>query len=444
MSLGPEINLSAEDVEKAVKSLSEFIKFDTVSGTGPEGPYDKCVAYLRSQCEELDLDCQILSESLPGKPLFVATWAGEDDSLPCLILNSHYDVVPVIAESWTVPAFAGLRKDGRIYGRGTQDMKCVCIQYIEAVRQLKKNGFSPRRSMHLTFVPDEEIGGVEGMCILLQSEWYTNIKQGPGVALALDEGLASEDDDYSVFYGERLPWWVRVHAEGATGHGSRFIDGTAVEAIVRVVNEALRFRSEQRALLHGGGCAHGCDHSVAAKSTLGDVTTLNVTRVHAGISSGGKPVLNVIPSEAEACFDIRITPHTDPHDIKDMLDAWCKTENAANNSAKTPSARVSWEWINPGALQHATTTVDQANPWWVLFKATLVDKCKVNLKPQVFPAATDSRFLRAEGVRALGFSPMRRSPILLHEHDEYIDEAVFVEGVQVYVILLEALGSTDV
>ena len=59
----------------------------------------------------------------------------------------------------------------------------------------------------------------------------------------------------------------------------------------------------------------------------------------------------------------------------------------------------------------------------------------------MFPAATDSRFLRALGVKAMGFSPMRNSPILLHENDEYLDESVFLEGVNVYVKLLRALAS---
>jgi hypothetical protein len=52
-----------------------------------------------------------------------------------------------------------------------------------------------------------------------------------------------------------------------------------------------------------------------------------------------------------------------------------------------------------------------------------------------------SRFLRALGIKALGFSPIRKSPILLHEHDEYIDESIFLEGCDVYVTLIRALSS---
>jgi len=120
--------------------------------------------------------------------------------------TSHYDVVPTIDEYWNVPAFEGLRKDGNIYGRGAQDMKSVCIQYLTAISKLKASGFLPLRTICLSFVPDEEVSGVDGMRILLTSKWFSSLSIG----LALDEGLANESDKYSVFYGERLPWWIKV------------------------------------------------------------------------------------------------------------------------------------------------------------------------------------------------------------------------------------------
>ena len=80
-------------------------------------------------------------------------------------------------------------------------MKCVCIQYIEAIRKLHaiNPSFRPQRTIHLTFVPDEEVGG-SGMLTFLSSNVYKSL---PGIALALDEGLASTDETYSLFYGER-------------------------------------------------------------------------------------------------------------------------------------------------------------------------------------------------------------------------------------------------
>lgn len=67
----------------------------------------------------------------------------------------------------------------------------------------------------------------------------------------------------------------------------------------------------------------------------------------------------------------------------------------------------------------------------------------VDIEPEIFPASTDSRFLRELGIPALGFSPMRNTPILLHDHNEYIDEGIFLEGIGVYERLVTALASAQ-
>lgn len=360
--------------------------------------------------------------------MVVAAWTGSEPDLPCILLNSHYDVVPAMQELWTVPAFEGVLRDGRIYGRGAQDMKCVCVQYIVALRKMRTSGFVPRRTVVLSFVPDEEIGG-GGMRRLMSSSFFRGLKIG----IALDEGLASESDRLSVFYGERLPWWVKIEATGNTGHGSRFIESTAVEQLVGVVNKALEFRKDQRDLLYGAGKHAGCAHAVA--KSLGDVTSLNVTMLRSGVQSNGVDVLNVIPPLAEAAMDIRISPHVAPAQIGDMISSWCQ-------DCRLDGGAVRWRFAEEAASQHAVTSTDPAaNPWWGVFTKVLEEELGVGCDSCVFPAATDSRFLRAMGIRAIGFSPMRRSPILLHEHDEYIEEAVFVEGCEVYVRLLSALAS---
>ena len=155
-------DFSAEETESCIQKFVEIIRFPTVSALGPSnGAYDACADFLMKLCTEAGLvDVSILEDSLPGKPIVLATWMGKDPGLPQILLNSHYDVVPVQEEDWTVPAFDGLRKDGKVYGRGTQDMKCVCVQYVIAIDKLIKKGFIPERTVHLSFVPDEEIGGV--------------------------------------------------------------------------------------------------------------------------------------------------------------------------------------------------------------------------------------------------------------------------------------------
>lgn len=103
---------------------------------------------------------------VPGKPVVLMTLCGSDPRLPSILLNSHTDVVPVTAvgpqapapdrvqEKWTHAPFAAeMTPDGRIYARGSQDMKCVGIGYFEAIRRLRASGRTLRRTVHLSFVP---------------------------------------------------------------------------------------------------------------------------------------------------------------------------------------------------------------------------------------------------------------------------------------------------
>ncbi|XP_013401828.1 aminoacylase-1-like, partial [Lingula anatina] len=81
-------------------------------------------------------------------------------------------------------------------------MKCVGIQYLEAIRKLRQNGVVPVRTVHVTFVPDEQVGSEEGMKLFVKHEDFRNLN----IAFAMDEGLASEDGVYRVYNAERSPW----------------------------------------------------------------------------------------------------------------------------------------------------------------------------------------------------------------------------------------------
>jgi len=434
--------------DKFVDMFVNFLRFKTISFEGHKtGENVACVNYLKSLLDDIGLSTVVLegpsSGCKPGeKPILIGEWPGLDKTLPSVLLNSHYDVVPVLEEHWKQPAWDGLivtqDAEERIYGRGSQDMKCVCIQYIAAISRLRANGFQPMRTIYLTFVPDEEVGG-HGMRNLLESSRFAAMRIG----VALDEGLANPSPDkFTVFYGERTPWWVLVEAKGPTGHGSRFIDGTATNAISAFTNSAWKYRKEQKSRL--GLTNNGCAHCEALK--LGDVTTVNLTMLRAGVSSdnGSTFALNVIPTEAKAGFDIRI-PITLPHaDLRRLLDQWC---HEAEQEVGAKSGSVSWSnapWLGSVMETHHITPTDESNPWWGIFSEAIhsldFDGVQVSIEKEVFPAATDSRFLRAMGIPCFGFSPMRNCPILLHEHDEYLPKRTFVEGIRIYEQVIQALS----
>ncbi len=87
------------------------------------------------------------------------------------------------------------------------------------------------------------------------------------------------------------------------------------------------------------------------------------------------------------------------------------------------------------------TSVAADDPWYKAFCRAVVDKHKLKVKPQIFPAATDSRFIREVGIPALGFSPMPNTPVLLHDHNEFLNEKIFIDGIDVMYDLVKELAS---
>uniref|UniRef100_A0A667YCB6 N-acyl-aliphatic-L-amino acid amidohydrolase n=1 Tax=Myripristis murdjan TaxID=586833 RepID=A0A667YCB6_9TELE len=299
-----------------------------------------------------------------------------------------------IEEHWKYDAFAAVKDpEGNIYARGSQDMKCVTVQYIQAIRRLKAEGRKLMRTVHLMFVPDEEVGGHKGMETFVTHPEFQKLNIG----FALDEGLANPAEAFTVFYGERNPWWITIHCPGSPGHGSRFVENTAAEKLV--------------------------SFHILECFTLGDVTTVNMTMVKGGVA------YNVIPAEMDVSFDLRIPPTVNLQEFEKQIKQWCKEAGEG----------ITYEFAQKHMNQNVTSTED-SDPWWNAFSTT----CKamnMTLEKEIFPAATDSRFIRAVGIPAIGFSPMNRTPILLHDHNEYLNEQVFLKGIDVYERLIPALAS---
>lgn len=122
------------------------------------------------------------------KPTVVLSWIGTQPELQSILLNSHMDVVPVFEEFWTHKPFdADIDDEGRIFARGAQDMKCCAMQYLGAIRYIKRNAITLKRTVHITFVPDEENFGPDGMAAFVLTENFRALN----VAFALDEGRSS-------------------------------------------------------------------------------------------------------------------------------------------------------------------------------------------------------------------------------------------------------------
>ena len=86
------------------------------------------------------------------------------------------------------------------------------------------------------------------------------------------------------------------------------------------------------------------------------------------------------------------------------------------------------------------TSVAESDPWYRAFKRG-TDKHGLTIAPHIFPAGTDSRYIREIGIPALGFSPMNNTPVLLHDHNEFLNEAVFLKGIDIFVDVIREIAS---
>jgi aminoacylase len=163
------------------------------------------------------------------------------------------------------------------------------------------------------------------------------------------------------------------------------------------------------------------------------LTTLALTSysyLKAGVTADGRTFsMNVVPPEAEAGFDVRIPPHVDLPGFRAWLDALCSAEPG-----------VSWQLVPGSKPQSLSTPLGPTNRWWLAAQGFFQTQA-IPIEPEIFPAGTDAVFLRNQGYPAFGFSPIRRSPVLLHCNDERLHRDVFLEGIRIYMGLIPALAN---
>ncbi|EDW68253.1 aminoacylase-1 [Drosophila virilis] len=388
-----------------IKIFREYLRIPTVH---PNIDYTACVEFLKRQAASLDLPVDVEYPVNEANPVVIMKWLGKQPELPGIILNSHTDVVPVFPEKWTHDPFtADLDDEGRIYARGSQDMKCVGAQYLAAIRALKATGYQPKRTVYLTFVPDEEAGGFFGMREFIKGDYFKSLNVG----LSLDEGSSSLDDSYYVYFAERTGWHIRFKISGTAGHGSLLLPNTAGEKLNYIVNKMMGFRASQVQQLKDN-----------TRLFFGDVTTVNLTQLTGGVQR------NVVPAMLEVVFDLRIGIDVDLVAFEQQIRDWC--EEAGGGIEIVFEQKD--EYIPP-------TKVDASNPYWTAFEKAL-NELNLKFRTHVCPGNTDSRFLRSVGIPALGFSPMNNTPILLHDHDEYIRADTYLHGIKVYTKLIAAVA----
>ncbi|HMC40249.1 MAG TPA: M20 family metallopeptidase [Acidimicrobiales bacterium] len=228
------------DQDGLVELTRSLVAVDTRNPPGNEAPIEDAVHQA--------LDARTARwqsvEPAPGRLSLIAEIehpSGPDPERPTLIVNGHLDVVPVNASAWSHDPFDPQVVDGRLYGRGTADMKGGIAAAIHALEVLERAGRVPGCNLVFHLVADEERGGRWGTQALLE--------QG---LIHGDACLVPEPTDLDLCVAERGLMQARILVSGRPGHGSRPRDGvSAIEHAAQLVLalHAADFGGEEHPLL---------------------------------------------------------------------------------------------------------------------------------------------------------------------------------------------------
>ncbi|MGC1106589.1 MAG: M20/M25/M40 family metallo-hydrolase [Candidatus Acidiferrales bacterium] len=391
----------------AVQKLSAYIRVDT---TNPPGNEIRAAQWYAKIFQAEGIPYQI-AESAPGRGNIVARLKGTG-SAPALILLNHMDVVPVSRAYWTVDPFAGLIRDGYLWGRGSLDMKSLGIIQLLTFLELHRLHTPLRRDVIFIGTADEEAGGNfgAGWVVKNRPQWIA----GAGFMLTEGAGSLADDSGKTIYFGvgptEKTPAWLRLIATGRSGHGSVPIPDSAPNHLVAALDRLRQYRPpleltppvEAMLRTHAAyepepwRSRFANPKEFLAQPGAYDLLTkrpeilARLTNTISITSLKGSNKTNIIPTEASAELDCRLLPGW-------TIDRWVAQVRSIIND---PSIRIEVILNFPPAVSSTDTP---------LFAS--IEKAVHELDPgagvvqTVDAGFTDSHFFRDKGIVSYGFEP---------------------------------------
>ena len=208
-----------------VALTADLIRFPTVNPPGEA--YRPCAEYIAERLKKRGFETELVrGEGTPGdndrypRVNVVARFDGRTPG-PTVHFNSHIDVVEA-GEGWTVDPFAGVVKDGRVYGRGACDMKGGLAASIIAVEAFMDAYPDFPGAIEISGTVDEESGGFGGVAYLASKGYFSKPKVDHVI---IPEPLNKD----RICLGHRGVWWAEIETLGEIAHGSMpFLGDNAV------------------------------------------------------------------------------------------------------------------------------------------------------------------------------------------------------------------------
>ncbi len=362
-------------LDDTIETLGTLIGFPTLS----EASNLHMIAYLANRLEDAGAKVHIFRDATGQKANIFATIGPEVDG--GIVLSGHSDVVPVADQDWASDPFLMHEADGRLFGRGSCDMK----GFIAAALTMAPI-FAERittRPIHFAFTYDEETGcfGARALVNSLRA-----LELRPALA------LIGEPTSMRIIEGHKGCYEYTTRFSGLAGHGSGPDRGVnAVEYAVRYVNRLLELKDALRA-------------RTPANSRFDPPwTTINTGALIGGVAH------NVIPSTAQVDWEMRPVQLADARFVKEDLHAYCQSVLLPLMRAVHPDADITTEVIGEVEGLEPADENEAKDIFMELTGANAAD---------VVPFGTEAGIFQTFGMSAVVCGP--GSIEQAHKADEYL------------------------
>lgn len=264
----------------AVLLTRKLISFDTIN---PPGNEENTAKYIGGILSDNGFDVNYVR--LDADRLHLIAEKGLNQAAPPIVLSGHLDTVPLGAKKWSVDPFGGDTRDGKIFGRGSSDMKAGVAALVCAAIQSFHTS-TPQGGVRLILTANEELG-CGGVQQLVSN--YGHLGRASAIIVA-------EPTANLPAIAHKGALYLSVSTSGVTAHSSMpHLGDNAIYKAARAISKISNFKFE------------------AQNDTLLGLPTINV-----GVMSGGMN-LNSVPDHAEFTIDIRSTTKINHNEIIQRL-----------------------------------------------------------------------------------------------------------------------------
>ncbi|MET3075942.1 acetylornithine deacetylase [Pantoea leporis] len=301
--------------------LEKLVAFDTTSRESNLALIDFVWRYLN----DLGVSGELIHNAERSKANLYARLGPAGDG--GVMLSGHSDVVPVEGQNWSVPPFVLTERDGKLYGRGTADMKGYIACMLAAVPHFLAQPL--KQPLHLAISYDEEVGCL-GVRTLLEA--LSQRPEKPSIC------LIGEPTELQPVLGHKGKLGVRCEVKGAACHSAYSPQGVnAIEYAAQLVHQLTAI---------GERLAQTEQHDTRFDPPF--------TTVQTGIIRGGT-VLNIVPAECVFDFEVRTLPQHDAQAVAAEIDTFAQSELVPRMQAVAVDSAIRFYPISgyPGLLTDA-------------------------------------------------------------------------------------------